>query len=318
MDRLTSMNVFVKVAESGSFAAAAGQLQLSPQMVAKHIATLEKHLGTLLLHRTTRRQSLTDVGRNYYERCKIVVAEAQEADAIALDMQRRPSGTLKVSAPVTFGSFSLAPFVTRYLGQFPEMEVDLELSDRLVDPFEEGYEVVIRIGELADSSIIAHPLQPYQLIACASPAYLARHGVPATPAELVKHACLVYGIWSPSKPCRWVFTRAGKTEEVHPQGRMRSNDWKALLHAALEGYGITLGPATILAEEIRLGRLVQVLPDYAGPARPMNLLIPAGRRQTVKIRSFVNAILAEFGRYPPTAGSPGDSARQQRNQLRQL
>ena len=200
MDRLTSMNVFVTVAESGSFAAAAGHLQISPQMVAKHIAMLEKHLGTLLLHRTTRRQSLTDVGRNYFERCKIVLAEVQEADAIALDMQQRPSGTLKVSAPVTFGSFSLAPFVTRYLDRFPETQVDLELSDRLVDPFEEGYEVVIRIGALADSSIIAHPLQPYRLIACASPAYLARHGVPATPAELVNHACLVYGIWSPSNP----------------------------------------------------------------------------------------------------------------------
>ncbi len=302
MDRLTSMNVFVTVAESGSFAAAGGHLQISPQMVAKHIAMLEKHLGTLLLHRTTRRQSLTDVGRNYFERCKIVLAEVQEADAIALDMQQRPSGTLKVSAPVTFGSFSLAPFVTRYLHRFPETQVDLELSDRLVDPFEEGYEVVIRIGALADSSIIAHPLQPYRLIACASPAYLARHGVPATPAELVNHACLVYGIWSPSKPCRWVFSQAGKVEEVHPQGRMRSNDWKALLHAALEGYGITLGPATILSEEIRQGRLVQVLPDYAGPARPMHVLIPAGRRQTVKIRSFVSAIITEFGLYPPQSG----------------
>ena len=299
---LEELRAWVAVVDSGSITAAASQLAQTSSGISRALSRLESKLQTTLLHRTTRRQSLTDVGRNYFERCKIVLAEVQEADAIALDMQQRPSGTLKVSAPVTFGSFSLAPFVTRYLDRFPETQVDLELSDRLVDPFEEGYEVVIRIGALADSSIIAHPLQPYRLIACASPAYLARHGVPATPAELVNHACLVYGIWSPSKPCRWVFSQAGKVEEVHPQGRMRSNDWKALLHAALEGYGITLGPATILSEEIRQGRLVQVLPDYAGPARPMHVLIPAGRRQTVKIRSFVSAIITEFGLYPPQSG----------------
>lgn len=295
MDRLTSMNVFVKAAELGSFAAVAEALRISPQMVAKHVARLEARLGTTLLSRTTRRQHLTDIGRNYYERCKIVLAEADAADATALEMKVTPSGTIRVNAPVTFGAVALAPFITRYLEHYPDTQVELTLSDRVVDPLEEGYEVIIRIGELTDSPMIAYPLRPYRLIACASPDYLEQKGVPETPADLVHHSCLIYGIWSPSMPCRWLFYKAGKTEEVRPEGRFRSNDWRALLYAAINGYGVTLGPEDVLREEISVGRLIQVLPNYEGPIRPMNMLIPAGLRQTVKIRSFVNAVSEAFG-----------------------
>ncbi|WP_207780259.1 LysR family transcriptional regulator [Pokkaliibacter plantistimulans] len=295
MDRLTSMTVFIKAAELGSFAAAAEALHLSPQMVAKHVARLEARLGTALINRTTRRQSLTDIGHRYYESCKVVVAEADNADLLAMDMKRTPAGVIRVNAPVTFGSFSLAPFISDYLGQYPQVQVELTLSDRLVDPLEEGYEVLIRIGELSDSALVAYPLQPYRLIACASPEYIARQGMPATPADLARHSCLIYGIWSPSVPCRWRFSREGRTEEVRPQGRLRANDWKALLHAALAGYGITLGPEDVLQEEIRRGNLLQVLPDYQGPARPMHILIPDRRRATVKISSFVDALRAAFG-----------------------
>lgn len=294
MDRLTSMNVFVRAAELGSFAAAANDLRLSPQMVAKHIARLESRLGTALLNRTTRRQHLTDIGRSYYERCKIVLSEAEAADAIALEMKVTPSGTLRVNAPVTFGTSTLAPFITQYLAQYPETQVELTLSDRLVDPVEEGYEVILRIGELTDSQMIAYPLRPYRLIACASPGYLAQRGIPLTPAELAQHSCLVYGIWSPQAPCRWQFSKDGKTQEIQPEGRLRSNDWRALLHAAVSGYGVTLGPEDVLKEEITAGRLVQVLPDYDGPSRPMHVLTPAGLRQTVKIRSFIQALRDAF------------------------
>lgn len=295
MDRLTSMNVFVRTADLGSFAAAAEALRISPQMVAKHIARLESRLGTALINRTTRRQHLTDIGRSYYERCKIVLSEAEAADAIALEMKVTPSGTLRVNAPVTFGTSSLAPFITQYLAQFPETQVELTLSDRMVDPVEEGYEVILRIGELSDSQMIAYPLRPYRLIACASPGYLTHNGVPETPADLAAHSCLVYGIWSPQAPCRWQFYQDGKMQEIQPAGRLRSNDWRALLHAAVSGYGVTLGPEDVLSEEIRAGRLVQVLPDYDGPSRPMHVLTPAGLRQTVKIRSFIQAVRETFG-----------------------
>jgi len=289
------MNVFVRTADLGSFAAAAETLRISPQMVAKHIARLESRLGTALINRTTRRQHLTDIGRSYYERCKIVLSEAEAADAIALEMKVTPSGTLRVNAPVTFGTSSLAPFITQYLAQYPETQVELTLSDRIVDPVEEGYEVILRIGELSDSQMIAYPLRPYRLIACASPGYLTQNGVPETPADLAAHSCLVYGIWSPQAPCRWQFYQDGKMQEIQPAGRLRSNDGRALLHAAVSGYGVTLGPEDVLSEEIRAGRLVQVLPDYDGPSRPMHVLTPAGLRQTVKIRSFIQALRETFG-----------------------
>ncbi len=295
MDRLTSMAVFVKAADLGSFAATAEATGISPQMVAKHVVFLEDRLGATLLHRTTRRQSLTDVGRAYYDRCKLVLVEAEAADSLARDMRSQPKGVLRVNAPMTFGSFSLAPFVTRYLARYPDMQIDLTLNDRFVDPLEEGFEVMVRVGEVTDNTLIAHPLAPYRLIACASPAYLSRRGTPRTPIELEQHDCLAYAYWSSSIPCRWLFTGNGKTEEVRARGRIRSNDWKALLHAAIEGCGVTLGPESVLGAEIDAGRLVRVLPDYEGPVRPMYVLYPAGRRPTVKIRSFVDALLEEFG-----------------------
>ncbi|EKM5758310.1 LysR family transcriptional regulator [Cronobacter turicensis] len=298
MDRLTSMTVFVKAAELGSFAAAAEALGMSPQMVAKHVAWLEARLGATLLNRTTRRQNLSDIGRSYLERCKVVLDEAEAADRVAQEIKGTPSGTLRVNAPVTFGATALAPFITRYLRQYPETHIELTLSDAIVDPLEAGYEVIIRIGELNDSSMIAKPLRPYKLIACASPVYLAREGIPQTPSDLERHACLVYGIWSSTHPCRWRFEKDGKTEEARVQGRFRANDWKALLHAAVEGYGVTLGPADVLRAEMEAGRLVQILPDYTGPSRPMHVLVPPGRRQTVKIRSFIEALCDAF---PPPA-----------------
>jgi DNA-binding transcriptional LysR family regulator len=289
------MAVFVRAADLGSFAAAAEAMGLSPQMVAKHVVFLEDRLGTALLHRTTRRQSLTDVGRAFYDRCKLVLAEAEAAETLALDMRSQPKGTLRVNAPMTFGAFSLAPFVTRYLARHPEMRVDLTFNDRFVDPLEEGFEVMVRIGEIDDASLVAHPLAPYRLIACASPDYLARRGTPLTPSDLEGHDCLAYAYWSPSIPCRWLFTREGKTEEVRADGRIRSNDWKALLHAAIEGFGITLGPESVLAAEIAAGRLVRVLPDHQGPVRPMHVVYPAGRRPTAKVKSFVDAVVEAFG-----------------------
>jgi DNA-binding transcriptional LysR family regulator len=295
MDRLTSMSVFVRAADLGSFAAVAEVMGISPQMVAKHVVFLEDRVGAALIHRTTRRQSLTDVGRAYYDRCKLVLAEADAADALVEDMRARPTGVLRVNAPMTFGAFSLAPFVTRYLARYPDMQVDLTLNDRFVDPLEEGFDVMVRIGPVEESGLIAHALSPYRVIACASPAYLAARGVPRTPSDLESHDCLAYAYWSPSIPCRWVFTRNGRAEEVCATGRMRSNDWKALLHAAIEGFGVTLGPESVLSGEIAAGRLVRVLDDYEGPVRPMHVLYPAGRRPTMKVRSFVDAVVEAFG-----------------------
>ncbi len=218
-----------------------------------------------------------------------------EADAIVTNMKATPSGIIRVNAPVTFGSHTLSPFITRYLGHYPEVQVDLTLSDRIVDPIEEDFEVIIRIGELADSGMVAWPLAPYRLIACASPTYIERYGMPERAADLHQHACLVYGHWSASISCRWLFYKNGKKEEVRPEGRFRSNDWKALMQAAIEGYGVTLGPTDVLNHEIEKGTLVRVLPDYEGPSRPMHVMVPTAKKQTVKIQCFIHALRKAFG-----------------------
>lgn len=196
IDRLTSMEAFVVAAESGSYASAALRLGMSPQMVAKHVSALELKLGARLLNRTTRRQSLTELGSAYYERCKHILAEAQEADSLAQIMSATPRGKLRISAPVTFGAHSLMPFVTAFLRQHPEVEIDLNLTDRTVDLVEEGYEAAFRIGPIANSSFIARPLAPYRLIACAAPSYLQARGTPQVPADLTAHDCLGYVYWS--------------------------------------------------------------------------------------------------------------------------
>ncbi|AWN50965.1 LysR family transcriptional regulator [Methylobacterium sp. 17Sr1-1] len=295
MDRLTSMAAFVAAADLGSFAAGAAALGMSPQMVAKHVAFLEARLGTRLINRTTRRQSLTEFGRAYHERCRVVLAEAEAADALAETVRAHPHGTLRLNAPVTFGSHGLVPLLTRYLRDCPQVEVDLSLADRLVDPLEEGFEAVIRLGPLAESSLVARPLAPYRLVACAAPAYLGANGVPSSPADLSRHQCLDFSHWPRGRGSLWQFTRAGQTVEAPAAGRLRINDFRALLSAARDGFGIVLGVETALRDDLAAGRLVRVLPDWEAPSRPMHLLTMRDRRPTAKLRRFIEMMLEEFG-----------------------
>ena len=295
MDRLTSMTVFVKAVDLGSFVAAAKEMGMSPQMVSKHVFFLEDRLGATLLNRTTRKQSLSDIGRAYYERCRVILGEAEAAESLASDMRRHPRGRLRVNAPRTFGSLVLAPLVTRYLACFPDVEIDLVLEDRFVDPVEEGYEVIIRIGDVPAPGLVAVPLAPYRLIVCAAPDYLVRHGEPQKPADLMQHQCLVFGQSALSTPGCWRFYEDGKETEMNVSGRIRSNDWLMLMRAAVEGYGVALGAEVIMKDDLAAGRLVRVLGGYDVPARPVNAFYLAGRKLTAKVRSFVDAMVAEFG-----------------------
>ncbi|AZC29415.1 Transcriptional regulator, LysR family [Pseudomonas chlororaphis subsp. piscium] len=295
MDRLTSMEAFVAAAESGSYARAATRLGLSPQMVAKHVAALEQRLGARLLNRTTRRQSLTELGSAYLERCKHILGEAQAADSLVQIMNATPRGKLRISAPVTFGSYSLMPFVTGFLREHPEVEIDLHLTDRYIDLVEEGYEAAFRIGPLADSSLTARPLASYRLIACAAPAYLAARGTPRVPADLEEHECLGYAYWSRPADNQWQFRRDGQVHEVQVRSRLQVNESKALLSAAVDGFGIVLGPADFLEPARAAGELVQLLPGYEAPSRAMHLLYRPDRQMTAKLRHFVDAAIARFG-----------------------
>lgn len=295
LDRLTSMAVFVRAADLGSFVQAADSLGLSPQMVAKHISSLEARLDTRLLQRTTRKQSLTEFGRAYLAKCREILFDVEAADRMASDLHDRPMGKLRINAPVTFGTERLTPLVTQFLRENGDVEVELTLSDRLVDPIEDGYEAIIRLGPVADTRLIARPLLPYGLIPCAAPAYLAVHGQPRTPEELSRHECLGFAYWNTGLGREWPFSQAGRSISVPVSGRLRINNWNGLKAAAMEGFGIVLGPEMALSDELSNGSLVHLLSDYEGPTRAMHLLYAADRRMTPKLRRFVDTVIAEFG-----------------------
>ena len=294
MDRLTSMAVFVKAVDLGSFTAAAKALGVSSQMVGKHVGFLESRIGAQLLRRTTRRQSLTDLGQAFYERSRAILAEAEAAEALLHDLSATPRGRLRVSAPVNFGACRVAPLVTCYLQAYPEVEIELSLTDRYVDMVDEGYDVVFRLGPLGDSTLISRELAPHRQVACASPSYLAAHGDPSRPDDLTSHTCLGYVNWSGLPYAEWRFTRSGKVHAVTVRSRFQVNDGRVLRAAALEGNGIILQPEAVVTEDLDAGRLVQVLADYEAPSRPMFLLFGTRRPQPAKLRAFIDRAVEAF------------------------
>lgn len=292
-DRLESMQAFVCAVNEGSFTAAANVLAISPTMVAKHVRFLEARLGEALLNRTTRRQSLTEVGALYFERCRKVLAEAEAAEACVAVLRDAPRGLLKIHAPVTFGTERLAPALAKYLGQYPAVNVELTLSDRSVDLTEQGYEAAIRIGNLGNARLVAKPLKPYEMWLCASPGYLQAHGTPSAPADLTPHNCLGFAYWR--RKDAWHFRAGEELQEVPVSGRFVVNNGQALRTAALAGLGVIMQPEALLSSDVAAGRLVRLLPDWALAARPMHLVFPAERRQSPKLRSFVDFVVATFG-----------------------
>ncbi|MFZ6649624.1 LysR family transcriptional regulator [Undibacterium sp. TJN25] len=299
MDKLLSMEIFVSVVDAGSFTAASEAYDISPVMVGKHIRFLEQKLGARLLTRTTRRQSLTEIGHQYCERCRVILAEIRSAETGAEAMQATPRGVLKLNAPVSFGSQWLAPAMADFLGRYPEISLDLNLNDRVVDLVDEGYDAAVRIGVLEDSGLVARPLFPYRMRICASPDYLARKGTPHTPAELSAHQCLDFMHWN--KHVRWKLRNLPgepDTESLIPASRFRSNNGQALRMAALQGFGIVLQSEVLLNEDIAAGRLVSILEDYTPASRPVQIVYPRNRQATPKLTSFIDFMLERFGAPP--------------------
>ncbi|MDQ0391797.1 LysR family transcriptional regulator [Labrys monachus] len=296
MDRLASMAAFVKAAETGSFAATASALGISSQMVAKHVAYLEARMGTRLLNRTTRKQSLTVIGKSYYDRCKVALAEVDWADAIADEARGKPRGLLRVNAPVSFGTHSLTPVIARYLSDHPSVDVDLVLNDRFVDLIDEGFEAVFRIGPLRKLNLGAIELAPFQTIVCGSPAYLKERGMPSTLPDLADHQCLIFGNWPEATVSDWVFVRDGLTSKALIHGRLKVNSAASLLQATLAGFGLALLAEELVRPHLATGRLIRVLPDYETPPRPIHLLFHPDRRQTPKLKSFIEMVVEQLGR----------------------
>ena len=295
MDRLVSMATFVKAVEGGSFAAAASASGISPQMVAKHVNYLEARLGTRLLNRTTRKQSLTEIGKTYYDRCRLVLAEADWADALADEAKGKPRGRLRINAPVSFGAQSLTPLVTRYLCAYPGVDVDLVLNDRFVDLLEDGFEALLRIGPATVSNLQAIELAPFRTIACASPAYLNKRAIPSTPSDLTDHECVAFANWPEPTASAWRFVRDGRTSKAAIRSRLTVNNAAALLQAALAGFGLVLIAEDLARPYLAAGLLVGVLPDYETPSRPLHLLFHPDRRQTPKLQSFIAMVVEHLG-----------------------
>lgn len=293
MDQLLAIRVFVCAVESGSLAAAGRQLGLSPAMAGRHLRALEDRLNVRLLQRSTRQLSVTEAGQRYVERCKAILAELDDAGREVADRDQPLHGTLRVSAPVTFGHRHLGPTVSRYLAAHPGMRVELELTDRHVDLLAAGVDLAIRVGELSDDNLAVRRLASCHMIVCAAPGYLQQHGVPATPAELRRHACLAFkGAVSAGD---WAFI--GPDGERHiglPDARLQADNMDVLRATAIADGGIVYGPDFALADALDDGTLVRLLETYRTTALPVHAVFPTARYIPRMVRDFVDRLAADF------------------------
>lgn len=295
MDKLAGMEVFLRVVEGGSFAAAAAAGGVSATMVAKQVRAIEERLGARLLHRTTRRHQLTEVGRVYLERCRAALASVALAEASAQELQQVPSGALRLVAPVGFGSRALAPALVDYLAAHPRVTVDLALDDNPEERVRQGHELGVVIGDLRDDRLVARPLRPYRRILAASPRYLDACGTPRHPRELAEHACLGLNYWRHHD--RWHLVGPGDEACVVPvTSRFTADQGDALRHAAIAGAGIVLQPQDALAEALAAGWLRPVLPAWSFRPTPVHLVYASDRRPTAKLRSAIDFLVDRFGR----------------------
>lgn len=293
MDRLTSMSVFVKVADLGSFAAAAKELRLSPPMIGKHIRFLEERLGSQLINRSTRRQNLTELGRDYLDHCRHLLEEAEAGDALAEEALREPRGKLRIATSLAFGSYCLTPAVVQFMKKYPEVSVELVLSDRMIDLLEESIDAAIRFGTLTDSTMMSRSLSPYRGVLCAAPSYLAERGIPKHPTDLVHHECLRYPGWAEGP--KWTLLGPEGEIQITVSSRLSINSAFGIRHAALAGAGIVLLRDEMLADDIASGRLQVLLPDYKIQERTRQILWPKNRKMTPKLRAFIDFIAETYG-----------------------
>lgn len=294
MNLLADMEMFVRVVECGSFAAAADASSVSATMVAKRIRNIEQRLGARLLHRTTRRQQLSEAGQLYYERSKQLLRDAAVAESSVSELQSTPRGLLRIAAPVSFGSYCLVPALADYMAAHADVRVDLTL-DNATPRFSKGnYELVIHIGEVDAPGIVVRPLKPYRRTLAAAPGYLKRHGVPKRPEQLADHECLGLTYWQRRDRWRLVGPR-GEICDVPVRGRLTANHGEAVRAAAVQGLGIALQPEATLANDLATGRLVPVLPAWSLAPSPMYLAYTQDRWPTAKLRSAIDFLMERFG-----------------------
>ena len=290
VDRFAAMQVFAQVVESGSFSKASERLNLSPTAVSRQVADLEAHLNTRLLNRTTRRVSLTESGRAFYERSVQLLTDLEEAEQEAARAAVVPRGTIKLTTSVTFGVRHLAPAIAAFLSRHREVRFDVSLSDRMVDLVEEGFDLGVRIGGPGSENLVARKLGETRLVPCASPAYLQARGAPKSPEDLAAHNCFTYEYVTPRN--LWRFRdAAGEERSVRVGGNLHSNNGDLLAEVAARGGGIVFEPAFIVGPEVRAGRLVPLLQDFEPAPVPIYALYPSRKHLSAKVRLFVDFLV---------------------------
>jgi DNA-binding transcriptional LysR family regulator len=294
MDTLEAMSVFVRVVERGSFSAVARELGTTQPTISKQISALEQRLGGRLIARSTRQLSLTDEGQRYYQQCRDILAAIDNAEHSFQTGREAVAGPLRVASSVSFGRLQLAPRLRGFLQVHPQVSVDLQLSDQNVDLLSEGVDVAVRIGELKDSNLIARQIGLTRRLTVASPAYLAQHPGPQTPEELAQHNCLLFTLLKQFDT--WSFDDGRYSVQV--RGNVHSNNSEAIREMVLSGLGISLSPSWLYREDIDASQVVQILPNHTPSSLPIYAVFPANRRQSARVRAFVDFLAEAFAQDP--------------------
>ncbi|HTS52587.1 MAG TPA: LysR family transcriptional regulator [Burkholderiales bacterium] len=299
MDRLGAMEMFVRIVETGSFSAVARQLGTTQPTISKQLTGLEKQLQTRLLQRSTRSLSLTEAGAAYYERCRRILDEVREAEAALGRLQSALTGTLHVNGSIALGQIFLTPLVLKFQRQYPGLAVELSLSDRYIDLVEEGVDVAVRIGRLADSNLVARRLGSTRRVLVATPAYLAAHGTPERPEDLARHSCLLYAYLSTGD--EWLFNGPDGEIRVRVHGNFKANNGHVIREALLASVGVALTPDWLIHDQLEAGAVVALLPEFATPPLEINAVYPSGRHVSAKVRAFIEFLRSEFSAIPAFA-----------------
>ncbi len=293
------MTTFSRVVEMGSFARAAERLDISVSAVSRQVAELEAHLDARLLNRTTRRLSLTEAGRAYHERCVQLLADLEEAEQSARSGTAVPRGTLRLTCAISFGARYLAPVVAAFMARYPELRLDVELSDRAVDLVDEGFDLAVRIGAIGSQNLVGRRIGASRLVCCAAPSYLERHGRPASPEDLARHVCLTYE-YSSSRNV-WRFMQGdGSETTARISGPLHANNGRFLEAMAVAGLGIIYEPDFIVGPDLRAGRLERLLQAHELPPAAIYVVYPSRRHLSAKVRAFADFVAESFATQPWT------------------
>ncbi|HZP89078.1 MAG TPA: LysR family transcriptional regulator [Burkholderiales bacterium] len=296
MMKLVGMGIFARVAEAKSFSGAARRLGMSKSLVSKEVSKLEKALGARLLNRTTRQLSLTEFGAAFYAHCARVVQEAEEAELLVDRLHASPRGVLKCTAPVAFATLHIARALPEFLAQYPEVKVDLTVSDRFFELAEEGYDLAIRIARELPPNMVARPIAPINRVICGTPEYFASHGIPSTPHDLTDHDCIVYTHANPDSI--WHLSANGTDIAVPIRGSLKVNDDEVAWQAVRAGLGLSLLPTFIVGDDLQSGRLQAVLSEYLPSEQNLYALYLPNRHLSAKVRVFIDFMLSKFAAPP--------------------